>query len=54
MTSTTLQPEQRGWVRPLLHALVWATAVLALLGVFMLYTQPEFMVEMSQQVWACF
>ncbi len=33
------------------------TAVLVvatLAGVFMLYTQPDFMVQMANQVWACF
>ena len=29
-------------------------AVLALLAVFALYTQPEFMVMLADQVWACF
>jgi hypothetical protein len=31
---------------------VLALAVLA--GVFLLYTQPDFMVQMANQVWACF
>jgi hypothetical protein len=31
---------------------VVATVVLA--GVFLLYTQPDFMVQMANQVWACF
>jgi hypothetical protein len=29
-----------------------ATVVLA--GVFLLYTQPDFMLQMANQVWACF
>ena len=29
-----------------------ALAVLA--GVFVLYTRPDFMVQMANQVWACF
>lgn len=29
-------------------------AVAALLAVFALYVQPEFMVTLAQQVWACF
>ncbi len=29
-------------------------ALLALLCVFALYLQPEFMVLLAQQVWACF
>jgi hypothetical protein len=26
----------------------------ALAGVFVLYTRPDFMVQMANQVWACF
>ncbi len=33
---------------------VWLLAALVLAGVFMLYTQPEFMVRMADHVWACF
>jgi len=29
-------------------------AAAALLGVFALYLQPDFMVTLAQQVWACF
>lgn len=29
-----------------------ATAILV--GVFMLYTQPDFLVQMANQLWACF
>jgi hypothetical protein len=32
----------------------WALAISALLGVFGLYTQPDFMVTVANQVWACF
>jgi hypothetical protein len=39
------------WRKNLLLAVV-ATVVLA--GVFLLYTQPDFMVQMANQVWACF
>ena len=39
------------WRKNLLLAAV-ATVVLA--GVFLLYTQPGFMVQMANQVWACF
>ncbi len=31
---------------------VLATVVLA--GVFLMYTRPDFMVQMANQVWACF
>ena len=33
---------------------VWVSAVAALLGVFSLYTQPDFLVTLANQVWACF
>ena len=39
---------------PLHRALAYAAAVLMLLGVFSLYTAPDFMVTLAQQVWACF
>lgn len=33
----------------------WTTlALLALLLVFFLYTRPDFMVQLSNQLWACF
>jgi hypothetical protein len=32
----------------------WTAALAALAGVFMLYLQPEFMVGLANQVWACF
>ncbi len=32
----------------------YALAVLLCLGVFMLYLQPEFMVNLAGQIWACF
>ena len=32
----------------------YGAALLVLLGVFALYLQPEFMVTLAQQVWACF
>jgi hypothetical protein len=31
-----------------------AAAVLACLGVFMLYTRPEFLITLADQIWACF
>lgn len=41
--------------RPLLLKTVgWAAALAALLGVFALYTQPDFLVTLANQVWACF
>jgi hypothetical protein len=34
--------------------LAYSAAVLACVGVFLLYVQPEFMVTLAGQVWACF
>lgn len=34
--------------------LAYAAALAALLAVFALYTRPELMVTISEQVWACF
>ena len=36
------------------RALVGMAAVLVLLGVFGLYLQPDFMVQMANQIWSCF
>ena len=33
---------------------LWSLAALALLGVFALYTRPDFLVTLADQVWACF
>jgi len=33
---------------------IWSAVVAALLGVFYLYTQPDFLVQLANQVWACF
>lgn len=48
--SSQPRPMLRGWQR----ALVWAAVVSVLLAVFALYTQPEFMRTLADQVWACF
>jgi hypothetical protein len=37
-----------------LRIIGWAATLAALGGVFMLYLQPEFMVGLANQVWACF
>ena len=34
--------------------LIWATIVLALLAVFSLYLQPDFLMTLGNQIWACF
>jgi len=33
---------------------LWALVVIASLAVFMLYTRPDFMLTLANQVWACF
>lgn len=35
-------------------SLAFAVAALALLGVFSLYTRPDFLVTLADQIWACF
>lgn len=37
-----------------LRIMGWAATLAVLAGVFMLYLQPEFMVGLANQVWACF
>ncbi len=32
----------------------WAAALAASLAVLMLYAQPDFVVQLSNQLWACF
>ena len=34
--------------------LLYGAAVVALLAVFALYTRPDFLVDLANQVWACF
>ena len=36
------------------RAVLWALVAVVLAAVFMLYTQPDFMVRMADHVWACF
>jgi hypothetical protein len=36
------------------QTLSWLAATAALLGVFALYTRPDFLVVLADQVWACF
>lgn len=40
----------QGWRR----VLVWAVVAAVLAAVFALYLQPDFMVTLANQVWACF
>ena len=37
-----------------MQTLVWLGTIAALLGVFALYTQPEFLVLLADQMWSCF
>ena len=41
-------------IKPWQRALLWALVAAVLAAVFMLYTQPEFMVRLADHVWACF
>ena len=34
--------------------LIWAAILVVLLAVFALYLQPQFMLTLADQVWACF
>ena len=34
--------------------LIWSSAVIVLLAVFAMYTRPEFLVTLANQLWACF
>jgi hypothetical protein len=37
------------------HRLFWRIlALAALAGVFLMYTRPDFMVDMANQLWSCF
>lgn len=36
------------------RALLWAAVAAVLAAVFALYLQPDFMVTLANQVWACF
>lgn len=46
----SVPPRLHGWRR----ALVWAAIAAVLAAVFALYLQPDFMVTLANQVWACF
>lgn len=36
------------------HMAMGALGVVVLVAVFYLYTQPDFLVQMANQLWACF
>ena len=42
-------PRQR-----LLQIVAWLAAAAAMLAVFEMYVQPDFLLVLSNQVWACF
>lgn len=39
---------------PRKRLLIGALAAAVLAGVFLLYTRPDFMVQMANQLWSCF
>ena len=41
-------------LRPWQRAVLWLVVLAALLAVFALYTAPDFMLTLADQVWACF
>ena len=52
-----MQSDANGLVAPMkpVRRIALGTAIAAyLLGVFYLYGRPDFLVQLSQQIWACF
>jgi hypothetical protein len=43
------RPQWAGW-----RWLGWTAVVAALLGIFSFYTDPHFMVDVADKIWACF
>jgi hypothetical protein len=41
-------------MRPIQKLALYACALAALAAVFALYLRPDFLVDLSNQVWACF
>ena len=41
-------------MKPGFKVLLYLAAILVLLGVFALYTRPDFLVTLANQVWGCF
>lgn len=41
-------------LKPWQLILIWSAVLAVLLAVFALYLQPEFMLTLADQVWACF
>ncbi len=34
--------------------LIWSAVLAVLLGVFLLYTRPDFLLTLADQLWSCF
>ncbi len=41
-------------MRPMRRLLLPALLLCTLAGTFVLYTRPDFLVQLSQQIWGCF
>ena len=41
-------------MKPVRHIALGAAVGACLLGVFYLYSRPDFLVQLSNQMWACF
>lgn len=42
-------------MKPLaIRTLLWAMVALALVGAWSLYTRPDFLVNLADQLWSCF
>ena len=41
-------------MRVMRKCLAYSAALAVLLGVFALYTRPDFLVTLAEQLWACF
>ncbi len=39
---------------PRYKIVIYAAALAVLLGVFVLYTRPEFLLNLADQLWSCF
>lgn len=47
-------PRGGSWRPSALRVAAWAGAAAVLVGVLALYTQPGFLVMLSEMIWACF
>jgi hypothetical protein len=52
--TTSMTSSTRPRPRVLRRLALWAAVLLVLGLVFMLYLQPQFMLGMADQIWACF